>query len=390
MKNILLILFLIPTIGFTQVKINTSKMYDFKSYGVNGGYEPGSFCVIKKKVLTSPIIKRKDLLPAIIDKSLLDLSTKEPIPNQVFNRTKEFVSEIKAKAIIENVSIGLDYDIENIQTVTLTVNKGSRYGLDRGKIVIRKILKKTSLSDLEDIYATLKEYNKVHLISEVIEYENAKMEITWNKKQNPSIGASLVTLFSINASAKWTDKGSLIINYNEPVRIGYKSWLLNRKYLKEIKKIIEEKQTENKTGSLMDRCIEGSLNACDEIASDYTSYGNSIKSKIELEKNNWEEAKVECGKMEDKVAASHCQNKAAGILGGIYQKIALLSHEIQSFKSLKDQMYLTHQNVKSYGVDSNEYKTAKADLFIKIGEFQKKVVYLNPNRNKEYFTEFKF
>jgi hypothetical protein len=286
MKKLLLILFLIPFMGISQVKVDTSKMYDFNSYGVNGGYEPGSFCVIQKKILTSPIIKRKDLLPAIIDKSLLDLSTKTPIPNQVFNRTKKFISELKAKGVIDKMSVGLEYNTDNIQTVTLTVEKGNRYGLDRGKIVIRKILKKTSLSDLEDIYATLKEYNKVHLISEVIEYEKAKMEITWNKKQSPSLGASLVSLFSINASAKWTDKGSLVIKYNEPIRIGYKSWVLNRKYKKEIKKIIEKKKSEKKIGSLMERCIKGSLESCDEITSDYISYGNSIKEKIKIEKSN--------------------------------------------------------------------------------------------------------
>ena len=365
-------------------------MYDFKSYGVNGGYEPGSFCVLQKKILTSPIIKRKDLLPEIIDKSLLDLSNKSPIPNQVYNRTKEFISELTAKGIIKNISIGGEYDATNIQTVKLTVEKGSRYGLDKGKIVIRKILKKISLSDLEDIYATLKEYKKVELISEVIEYENAKLEITWNKKQNPSIGASLVSLFSINASAKWNDKGNLVVEYNEPIRIGYKSWTLKRKYLKEIKKIIEDRKGEKKVGSLMERCIKGSLNSCDEIASDYTSYSNSILNKVKTEESNWKQAQKDCAKLTDKIAASYCTNKAANKLDVIYQKIALLNSEIQSFKNLNAQMYLTHQKVKSYGIDSDEYKKAKADLFIELGKFQKKIVYLYPDKNKKYFIEFNF
>lgn len=390
MKNLFLIIFIIPICGFSQVDIKTSKMYDFNSYGVNGGYEPGSFCIIKNGILTSPIIKRKDLLPSIIDKSLLDLSDKTPIPNQVFNRTKGFISEIKAKGNIDNVSISADYDVDNIQTVTLTVKKGSRYGLDRGKIVIRKILKKSSLSDLEDIYITLKESKKIHLISEVIEYEDAQMEITWNKKQTPSIGASFVSLFSINASASWTDKGSLIITYNEPIRIGYKSWVLKRNYLKEIKKIIDEKKSTKTVGSLIDRCIEGNLESCDEIALDYTSCSANILKKIKLQEKNWENAKIECKKMEDKIAQSHCLNKAANELGSIYQKIALLNSETQSFNLLKDQMYLTYQKVKSYGAHSDEFKTAKGDLLIKIGEFQNKVVYLNPNNNKEYFFEFKF
>ena len=83
----------------------------------------------------------------------------------------------------------------------------------------------------------------------------------------------------------------------------------------------------------MGRCTKGDLNSCDEIASVYTRYDNSILDKIK--EAYWEQAKIDYIKITDKVTTSYCLNKAVNNLDTIYQKIALLYSEIQSFQSLK-------------------------------------------------------
>jgi hypothetical protein len=237
--SLLFLVALLPYVLVSQVQNNNFDFGSYQPFDLEGGYEVGSFINIIKGSAQAPLITKTDLDRRVIDKSILTLSSPTPIPATTFTRTTSFLVDLESKSKYAELPADLKASLERVSEVTIKVDQGSRYHLANGSESIIDILYALPLQDLNILQQKLKQRKAVHMISEVIKYENAKLEFKWASKVETELTTQIAKAIDIGVDADWVDNKTLVINYSKGTLVGYKSVKITRKQRRLIQERIE-------------------------------------------------------------------------------------------------------------------------------------------------------
>lgn len=253
MKNSLILLFALLITGTTSFGQGTGTLFPFKSYyefDLEGGYYPGSFIVLRKKSPQTPLITRERLEKVVCVKQTFEYTDPVSIPNTTLDRKKTFQMSLDLSIKYEAVSPSLKNTLKKAKTVSLKVDKGKRYFLKSGAISLQDIIYALPQEELTRLKFELDNNNKLYLITEVLEYEEAQLVLHWDNDISAGLQAEIPLALKLGTENKWTDNGTLIVKFASGQVVGYKRIEVNKAY----KKLIEERiQYRQEHGD--DRCM---------------------------------------------------------------------------------------------------------------------------------------
>lgn len=245
MKNLLIalsIIFFNSLFSVSMFAQGTGENFKFSSYyefDLERGYNPGSIVVIKKKSVQSPIYTTDGLTKLLKDKTLFDFSVPVKIPNTVFDRKKNFVIGLEAKSKYEQLPAELKANLDKVRNVSLKVNNGVSYNLKSGAAALTDVIYALPLEALEKLLFEINKKNKIYMISEVIQYNDATLDFSWVTNFDAKLKSDIQKAVDLGVEAKWIDNATLQVKYAAGQLVGYKAIEITGKYIKLIKKKIE-------------------------------------------------------------------------------------------------------------------------------------------------------
>jgi len=227
----------------------------FYLYDLNKGYRPGSII----KVISHPLYKnrirvkdvqitREKIEKDIIKPGFIAIGDSTPISSCTFDRTNNFEFNLSGNVNDgyfnkQDFSSRVESSLKNIESVNLVVNKGIRYGLkDGGGSSLHDIINFLSEYELEKLSNLLREDENLIYVSEVIEYNDAKVLFNWKDSIEGTIQMEILSSLNLDGTYGWTDKKELSIRYSENSIVGFLGKPLGENEAKLISKVIETRK----------------------------------------------------------------------------------------------------------------------------------------------------
>lgn len=220
----------------------TGENFPFSSYiefDIEGGYEPGSFIVIKKKSAQTPIITSERLAKVVSDNTILTYTAPESIPNTVLDRKKNLILGLEAKSKYDQLPVEAKAALQKVRQVQMKVNNGSRYYLKNGTIALIDIIYALPKEDLEKLIFELQSKSKVYFVAEVIKYDSAVLDFSWVTEFDGNAKANIQNSLDIGVSGQWVDDATFRVKYKSGHLVGFKAIKVKKKYIKLIKERIK-------------------------------------------------------------------------------------------------------------------------------------------------------
>jgi len=221
----------------------TGQNFPFSSYeefDLEGGYDPGSIIIVKNKSAQSPIYTIKELSNSYIkDKSLSELSSPVKIPSTVLDRKKNFMLSLDSKSKYEQLPAEMKSNLDKVKNVLLKVNDGERINLKKGSSVLTDIIFALPKQALERVLFELKNKNKMYMISEVIQYNDATLTFSWVTNFNTDLQTDIQKSINLGVGVKWVDNSTLEVKFKPNNPVGYKAIKISGKYIKLLRERLE-------------------------------------------------------------------------------------------------------------------------------------------------------
>ncbi|MEO0554261.1 MAG: hypothetical protein AAF149_13725 [Bacteroidota bacterium] len=226
--------------GYSQAMSDKVDFDSFSQFDLEGGYSVGSIISVKKNRISSPRFELKEYKQSIGDQKLLKLTKDNNIPSHTFNKNEVEKARIKAFLKLPDIEPELEAAFNNLSTVSLKVEKGSRHYFSGGGNTFRRVVRKIQKSENCDMFDFITE-NKARFISEILIYNEGEIKYTWGTQLSADAKIKLKKVLGISGSYQYDDNGNLTIKYNGEVAVAYKYFNISKSDKKLVKNLCKKK-----------------------------------------------------------------------------------------------------------------------------------------------------
>jgi hypothetical protein len=194
----------------------------FSCYPLNVGYEPGTIVAVAPDgSLSASLLSRSDLLS--IDSIRLRLTPESSIPALEIVRRASFSGLVSGESTLTTVNATVKTELAAVRSATQRVQQGRKYGLEQGVVSFLTVLAELPPSTISGLLDRASRGDSLVAVIEVLRYDDATVTLEWNERLGTEAKSVLTTALRANAGLTWQDDDKVVIQYREPILVGYRS-----------------------------------------------------------------------------------------------------------------------------------------------------------------------
>lgn len=230
----------------------------WEKFGLNETYDVGDFIPIRKNQLKSPVVTSQYLSSQ--DKNndnLLQIKVDKTFDSKRVDYTSTFNSSINANS----VSLDFKQALASLKKVNFDVYGGKQKRLAKGTVVLSEIIRSLPNQTVENMKQNLETFDSIIFITEVMEYDSSKYQISWENALSPQVRQSIDgDLQTLGTNGSWMeDKGYVIVS-NQPKNFLYKFEPLTESMkeliFKKNREIVEAREAQTRDFNLLPQPVQ--------------------------------------------------------------------------------------------------------------------------------------